>query len=133
MQISPQDLTLIALTAWRENRGGRPQPQAMQSVVNVIMNRAAKYGESPFHVCTQHAQFSSISMPGPESCLWPIEGDPQWQMALSLAEQAALTPPLADITGGATSYYAQTMVKPPYWAESMTQTVIIGGQVFFKS
>ena len=39
---------------------------------------------------------------------------------------------LEDITGGATSYYALSMTTPPYWAASMTPTVVIAGQKFFR-
>jgi N-acetylmuramoyl-L-alanine amidase len=131
--MTPQDITLIALTAWRENRGGG-QP-GMQSVVNVIVNRATKSGDLPFAVCTRHAQFSSISMPGPESYLWPIQTNQAdwqaWTIALSLAQEAA-DGTLPDITGGATSYYAASMTTPPSWAAQMTPTVTIEGQLFFK-
>lgn len=126
--MTAQDIILMAITAYRENRGAGQA--GLQSVLNVIQNRAAKHGESPYAVCTQHAQFSSISMPGPESYLWPVEADPQWHLALLLANEAA-SGTLEDITGGATSYYAQT-IAPPYWAESMQQTVTIGGQIFFR-
>jgi N-acetylmuramoyl-L-alanine amidase len=126
-----EDQVVAALTCWRENRGGRPQPDAMQSVMNVIQNRAAKTSDSSYTVCTQHAQFSSISMPGPEADLWPVEADSYWHIALSLAEQAAAGT-LDDITAGATNYYAVTMKTPPYWADEMVPTVTIAGQRFFK-
>ena len=38
---------------------------------------------------------------------------------------------LTDITLGATSYYAVS-IPPPYWAASMTPTVMIANQRFFK-
>ena len=85
--MTTQDEALIAITVYRENRGGGYQ--GMQSVANVIQNRSAKSGQSPYTVCTRHAQFSSISMPGPESYLWPAETDPQWQTALGIAAAAA--------------------------------------------
>ena len=144
-----QDQVIGALCIWRENRGGLPQPDAMQSVINVILNRAVKHNESVYLVCTTHAQFSSISMPGPESYLWPTETDPQWQTACSLAAEAAAGT-LADITGGATLYYAPhgltaaeiegTFTLPggteiPWvkgWDQAaVTYTCTIAGQVFF--
>ena len=127
-----QDEILIAITVYRENRGGGYQ--GMQSVANVIQNRATLHGASPYTVCTIHAQFSSSSMPGPESYLWPKETDPQWQTALSIAADAA-SGTLADITGGAVSYYApagMTGGKAPYWAASMQKTVEIANQIFFR-
>jgi spore germination cell wall hydrolase CwlJ-like protein len=130
--MTTQDEVLIAITVYRENRGGGYQ--GMQSVANVIQNRAAKARQSPYAVCTRHAQFSSISMPGPESYLWPAETDTQWQTALTVAATAS-DGTLADITGGATSYYAPEGMpggQAPSWAASMTQTVTIANQLFFK-
>jgi N-acetylmuramoyl-L-alanine amidase len=127
--MTPQDIALFAITCWRENRGGGTP--GMQSVGNVIVNRMAQHGQDAYRVCTTHAQFSSISMPDPEDYLWPQETDLQWQEALSLAQQAAQGT-LEDITGRATSYYAASMPTAPYWAASMTQTVVIAGQIFFK-
>jgi hypothetical protein len=103
----------------------------MQAVVNVIQNRSAKTGDSPYTVCTRHAQFSSISVPGPEAALWPVKSDPQWLTSLSLALKANAGD-LPDITEGSLSYYALTLPEPPYWAATMQRTVTIGGQVFMK-
>lgn len=121
---------MVALTAWRENRGGlRP---GMQSVINVIMNRAAKSHETPYQVCVARLQFSSITdRADPQLTVWPLPNDPQWLTALSLSE-SALNGELADITNGATSYYALSMKVPPYWAASMTPTAEIAGQKFFR-
>lgn len=144
--MTPQDITLIALTAYRENRGGLPQPAAMQSVVNVILNRSKKFNHDPYTVCTTHDQFSSVSVPGPESCLWGADADPQWQLALSLAAQAAAGT-LADITNSSTDYYAPRGIKttasftlpngtvipfPMGWnPDAVTFQVEIANQVFF--
>ena len=102
----------------------------MQSVINTIQNRMVSRKEDAYTVCTQHAQYSSISAAGPESYLWPTKNDPQWQEALVLAQQAA-DGTLEDITEGSTSYYAATMNPPPYWAADMRETVTIQGQIFF--
>lgn len=142
--MTPQDIILTALTAWRENR--QAGQSGLQSIINVICNRAAKTKDSPYAVCTQHAQFSSISMNGPEAYLWPAESDPQWAMALSLASQAAQGA-LPDLTGGSTLYYApyslqnassiifpdgKTMPFPRDWSESAVEyRAAIGGQLFF--
>jgi len=137
-----QDQVITALTAWRENRQyGKP---GLQSVINVIVNRAARV--SPYAVCTQHAQFSSISMPGPESYLWPGDQDPQWLEALSLASQAAAGT-LVDLTNGSTLYYAPhgissnvtyklpsgiTVSFPQHWnPDVITYQAEIGEQLFF--
>jgi hypothetical protein len=118
----------------------------MQAVMNVIINRAAKTGDSLYTVCTTHAQFSSISEPGPEAYLWPVAADPQWVMALSLASQAAAGT-LADLTNGSTLYYAPYSIHttatftlpngtvvpfPEGWnASVVTYEASIGGQLFF--
>lgn len=97
-----QDQVIGALCAWRENRGGGTQ--GMQSVLNVLMNRAAKRGTDAWTECTRHMQFSSITAPGdPELALWPSDSDPQWGTALGLAEAAA-NGSLVDLTGGADLY-----------------------------
>lgn len=143
-----QDQVILALTIWRENRGGQPQPQAMQSVANVIMNRSVAHNSDAFSVCTKKLQFSSISAPGdPELTLWPTDSDPQWAIALKIAEQAAAGT-LTDITGGAMDYYAPQGQKwaarftlpdgtvipfPDHWNQSaVAYTVTIGKQVFFR-
>src|ERR1035438_8328323 len=105
-----QDQILAAITMWRESRGGGMP--GMQSVGNVIQNRATKSGQDVYTVCTKHAQFSSISMSNPEAYLWPIAADPQWQKALTLAQQMAAGT-LQDITEGSTSYYAASMSPSP--------------------
>jgi len=125
-----QDQFLLALTCWRENRGGGLT--GMQSVANVILNRAAARKTSPYVECVRPWQFSSITAKGdPELTLWPATTDPQFAIALELASDAAVGT-LADITGYATSYYALSMTTPPAWAAQMTKTVEIEGQVFFK-
>ena len=124
------DQFMLALTAWRENRGG--MRIGMQSVMNVVMNRAAKSHETPYQVCVARLQFSSITASGdPQLTLWPLPNDPQWLTALALAE-SAVNGELADITNGATSYYALSIKTPPYWAASMTPTAEIAGQKFFR-
>ncbi len=124
------DRFMIALTAWRENRGG--QTPGMQSVVNVICNRAAKRNSSPYAECVRPWQFSSITAThDPQLTNWPSVTDAQYIAALELVEQQAAGT-LADLTNGATSYYAASLIPAPAWAKTMTQTVRISGQIFFK-
>lgn len=125
-----QDQVIGALTAWRENRGGGVV--GMQSVINVLVNRATHRGTDVYSEAVRRLQFSSMTAPGdPNLILYPVDNDPQWVQALALTALASRGS-LEDITGGATSYYALSMPVPPYWAASMTQTVTIEGQVFFK-
>ena len=124
------DQVVLALTCWRENRGGGLA--GMQSVANVIMNRAAQRTETPYEVCVAKWQFSSMTAENdPQLGLYPGIAEPAWIQALEIAATAARGE-LADITGGATSYYALSMATPPYWAAKMTPTVEIAGQAFFK-
>jgi N-acetylmuramoyl-L-alanine amidase len=119
-----------ALTAWRENRSGGED--GMQSVLNVLVNRATTRGTSIYSEAVRPWQFSSMTAHGdPQLMLWPSSGDPSWIVAQSLAEEA-VEGILEDITGGATSYYAASMDEPPAWAAEMTKTVTIAGQLFFR-
>ncbi|MFZ3343377.1 MAG: cell wall hydrolase [Terriglobales bacterium] len=127
--MSAADEALMAITAWRENRSGGTA--GMQSVINVIQNRATDRGTTPYVEAVRPMQFSSITAHGdPELGLWPSFDDPQWVLAQQLARTAAMGN-LPDITGGATSYYALS-IPAPYWVASMTKTVEIAGQIFFR-
>ena len=104
----------------------------MQSVINVLVNRATHRGTDVYSEAVRRLQFSSMTAAGdPNLILYPVDNDPQWVQALALTSLASKGS-LEDITGGATSYYALSMPEPPYWAASMTRTVTIEGQVFFK-
>ncbi len=109
------DRVVLALTAYRENRGGGQN--GMQSVMNVIINRSKARGTSPYEECVRPLQFSSITEGGDSQLVvWPALGDPQFESALSLASLASLGC-LADITEGATLYYAPRGIpadSPPY-------------------
>ena len=109
----------------------------MQSVINVLQNRAKARNTSLYAEAIRPVQFTSISPPlgltagQSEAATWPAEGDPLYAVAEQMVIQA-LAGELPDITGGAVNYYALSMKTPPNWAASMTQTVIIEGQAFFK-
>jgi N-acetylmuramoyl-L-alanine amidase len=124
------DIVLGALTAWRENRGGGVP--GMQSVINVLCNRAKEHSTSIYSEATRPWQFSSMTAPGdPQLRLWPALSDERFTEALDLMMQASKGT-LADITGGATFYYALSMTEPPKWAATMKPTVTIANQKFFK-
>jgi spore germination cell wall hydrolase CwlJ-like protein len=142
-----QDQVMLALTIWRENRGGGLS--GMQSVANVIVNRAARHKTDVYTECARPLQFSSITAKGDaELTLWPSETDPQWQAALSIAAQASAGA-LEDITGGADLYYApagqpwtkhftlpngSTVLFPDKWDMNAVQySCTIAHQVFFRS
>lgn len=142
-----QDVVVLALTAWRENRGGGGV--GMRSVMNVILNRMAQRKTSAWVECLRPWQFSSMTAHGdPELGLWPADEDAEWILALDLAETAARGQ-LYDATGGATLYYAphgigemgKTITLPdgtvlPFpasWNEAAVKyTATIADQVFFR-
>ena len=109
----------------------------MQSVINVLQNRAQKRNTSLYAEAVRPVQFSSIAPPPSltaaqsEAAVWPVEGDSLYAVAEQMVSQA-LAGELPDITGAATNYYALSMKTPPAWAASMTPTVTIQGQAFFK-
>jgi hypothetical protein len=142
-----QDEILLALTVWRENRGGGVT--GMQSVANVILNRVARRNTDAYAECIRPLQFSSVTAKGdPELTVWPGDADPQWQAALVIAAQAASNV-LPDITGGADLYYAPKSIRtsktftlpngssvpfPADWnANEVVYACTIQGQVFFRS
>ena len=125
-----QDQVIGALCAWRENRGGGIA--GMQSVINVLVNRATHRGTDVYSEAIRRLQFSSMTAAGdPNLILFPTDNDPQWINALALTSQASRGA-LDDITEGSTSYYAASMLAAPYWVSSMKYTVTIEGQIFFK-
>lgn len=77
----------------------------MQSIFNVLMNRAAERGTDVYTEAVRKLQFSSMTSPGdPNLVLYPSAMDSQWAEALTIASQAAAGQ-LEDITGGANLYY----------------------------
>lgn len=105
--MTSDDLFLLKLTAWRENRSSS---FAMQSVINAIMNRAAKHSETVYDVCTDRLQFSSVTALGDsQTVAWAKRKTPAdwqaWQTAEQLVESAE-SGTLEDLTHGATMYYA---------------------------
>ena len=129
----PQDIAILALTCWRENRSGGYE--GMQSVANVVMNRVAARGSNIYTDCTRRLQFSSITYLSPVAIEWPLDNDQEWAFALNIATLADGMQ-LPDVTNGATSYYAPASMLPPgsvpSWVKEMTMTVEIEGQIFFK-
>ncbi|HEV2133783.1 MAG TPA: cell wall hydrolase [Terracidiphilus sp.] len=141
-----EDQTVLALCMWRENRGHGVE--GMQSVANVIVNRAARWKSTVYWECVRPLQFSSMTAKNdPELSLWPRETDAEWAQALELAAQAAAGT-LEDITDGALYYYAPRSIKttkaiewldgttvpfPESWdAQVVKPLCAIGGQLFFR-
>lgn len=102
----------------------------MQSVINVLINRATRHETSVYTEATRAWQFSSMTATGdPNLKLFPIELDPQWLEALDLMSRADS---LEDLTDNATFYYAASMETAPKWAADMLFTKEIAGQFFYR-
>jgi len=141
---------LLAEVAWKENRHG--QILGMQSVMNVVLNRAKKPGNTIKRVILAPKQFTSMSVESdPEYGLDPTQAKGEdavaWQEALALAGQAAAGT-LNDLTSGATLYFdpkgivthrtitlptGETIPFPQTWNEAAVKyTATIQNQVFFR-
>lgn len=144
-----QDQAVAALCIWRENRGGGIP--GMQSVLNVIVNRAAKTGQSVSAVVLDPEQFSSMTTAGNQELGTGPNAlhIPDWiayLQAVTLASQAA-SGTLVDLTHGSTLYYAPegiqttatitlptgtTVPFPEGWNASVVKyQATIGSQLFF--
>ena len=83
-----------AICSWRENRGGGRV--GMQSVVNVLQNRARARNTSLYAEAVRPVQFTSISPPAnltaaqSEAAVWPVEGDELYATAEMLVTQALI-------------------------------------------
>lgn len=136
---------ILALTLWRENRGGLRV--GMQSVANVLENRVRRNNTSFYTECVKPWQFTSITDPAdPEYDLLPGDTEYAWGLALSVADQC-VNGQLPDITGGSTVYYNPNaitstvtisiptvgVVKFPHtWnADVLTFKGLISKQLFF--
>lgn len=124
------DRISLALCAWKENRHGGQS--GMQSVMNVVLNRAKKQQRSVYAIVYAPLQFSSMTYKNdPQLLIQPVEElDDTWILAQTLAREADNNN-LEDLTDGALFYYALTIPEPT-WAKQMTETVIIANQRFMK-
>lgn len=127
---SHADYAILALCLWREDRsGGR---EGMIGVGCCVRNRVARAKSSFYEECVKPWQFSSLTAKGdPQLTVFPAASDPLWSLASAIAE-TIIDGTQADVTGGATNYYAASMTTAPSWAAKMTHTVDIGGHRFYK-
>ena len=133
----PEDPTsVLACTLWMECRSGGQK--GMQSVANVVCNRASKpgwWGTDIRSVCLAPEQFSSwnegsTQVPLVQEAM--TNGDPDWPVAFGIAVDAVMGN-LPDITDGSTMYY-DTSIAPPYWTKPPAVfTVEISGQKFYRA
>jgi spore germination cell wall hydrolase CwlJ-like protein len=144
---SHADYALLALCLWKEDRSGGNT--GMTAVACVVRNRATRNHTTYYEELTEPEQFSSLTAKGdPELTVFPKPNDIWWQAAQLIAGNV-VDGNVADITGGATMYYAprglgpttktftppggQLVPFPEDWnATVLTYTVTIGGQLFFR-
>jgi len=126
---SPQDLDLVARTAWAEARS--EGPQGIQAVANVIFNRARQTGKTPGEIVRERGQFEP----------W-MNADTRRRMEALTPEQLApvmqaIQPALEgqDVTNGADHFYsprAQSALgrRPPSWDNG--RGIDLGNHRFFS-
>ena len=84
------DLTILALTVWREARG--ENYQARLGVAMSVLNRVERpkwWGKNVWDVCTKKWQYSSLTAPGdPQLVLWPTGTDKSWLECVEITREA---------------------------------------------
>lgn len=130
----PGAIDTLARTAWAEARGDGQD--GMTAVMNVICTRANNprwWGNNIANVCLKPWQFScwNANDPNRAKLMAVTDSDPQFALALNLAE-LAVECVLPDITKGADSYYAMSMLEPPAWATPDKFTAQVGSQRFYR-
>lgn len=133
MQLIKTDANILALTMIGEARG--EGDTGMIAVGNTVMNRVALkkwFGLTPAEVCLKPYQYSCWNLNDPNRVY--LNGltvtDPVIQHISPLA-QDLINGSIADLTGGATHYYARGTPMPP-WAEGIVPCITIGNHFFFK-
>lgn len=127
------DQFMSALCLWREARG--EGTNGMTAIMCVLRNRVARHNSSYYAEVIKKWQFSSITAIGdPQLGLYPQSTDPQWQLATNLVGMIGPEDSrVADVTGGATLYYDDSIAFPASWNRAVVQsTVKIGRLNFFK-
>ena len=126
--------TLLAMCLWGEARGSGAL--GIAAVACVILNRMKLKGTGVREVILARKQFSSFNQEDPnhDKLAYPLKygSTEAWERCASIAA-LALNGILSDPTGGASHYYADSMPKPPYWADEKKgwkQTAKIGGHTF---
>lgn len=133
-----KDCDILARTLWGEARGEGLSGQI--AVAWTIRNRVfdgnarSWWGEGYVGVCLKPYQFSCWNKSDSNfPYLSGAKEIPSKQFAQAKrAADLVISGAEPDITGGATHYYASTMLKPPVWAEQAKQTLRLGNHIFFK-
>lgn len=109
---------LLAMCLWGEARG--ESLLGIAAVACTILNRMKKKGVGVAEVVLARKQFSSFNEDDPNrnKLAYPLANDhaAAWEKCYCIAH-LALNGALKDITDGSTHYYADSLPKPPYWAD----------------
>ena len=126
--------TLLAMCLWGEARG--ESLLGLAAVACVILNRMKKKGVGVHEIILARKQFSSFNLDDPNrgKLAFPLAHDTidAWEKCSNVAT-LALNGYINDPTGGATHYYADSLPKPPYWADAAKgwkQTAKVGKHTF---
>jgi spore germination cell wall hydrolase CwlJ-like protein len=133
-----QDVQDLALTAWKEARGGGEKEMA--AVATSILNRVNKpcwWGRDIHSVVWKKWQYSSMTAPNdPQLSLQPKDTDPSWIMAKQVAANIYSGNRVVEI-GNADSYYDISLDKPPnkppVWATPQNFVTQIGRLKFYET
>ncbi|MDG6399615.1 cell wall hydrolase [Pseudomonas quasicaspiana] len=142
MATTGTDHDTLARTLWGEARGEGLAGMiavgwAIRNRVEMDLHNDGKpdwWGEGYEGVCRAPYQFSCWNRNDPNypflSGRKPI---PVAQFALaSQAASAVIAGEHSDPTGGATHYYATTLLKAPAWASMARRTLKLGHHIFFR-
>ncbi|MET1070007.1 MAG: cell wall hydrolase [Pseudomonas prosekii] len=139
MAVTEKDRDILARTLWGEARGESLAGQI--AVAWTIRNRVndgktkSWWGEGYAGVCQAPYQFSCWNKNDPNfAYLSGAKTIPFRELAQArIAADQVIDGKVSDPTSGATHYYAIAMKKAPGWAAKATQTLKLGGHVFFKN
>jgi spore germination cell wall hydrolase CwlJ-like protein len=138
MTVTDKDHDILARTLWGEARGEGLAGQI--AVAWTIRNRVndgkdrSWWGEGYAGVCQKPYQFSCWNKNDPNfAYLSGAKTIPFRELVQAqIAADQVMAGKVPDPTGGATHYYATTMLSPPAWAAKAKQTLKLGHHVFFK-
>jgi len=125
---------VLARTLWGEARGeGRA---GLEAVASVVLNRARRgpgywWGSSIVEVCKRPYQFSCWNREDPNRArlLAVTQADAAFRACLEVARHA-VGGTLADATGGATHYHAESIL--PGWAKRKSPCARVGSHLFYN-
>lgn len=127
------NMTMLALTVWREARG--ENYLAKLAVAYSILTRVAEprwWGTDLLSVIGKPLQYSSMTHAGdPNLIQYPKSADPFWEDCVKAAV-VALSKTVPNPAPEADSYF-DTSIPPPVWAKEQDFIAAVGAFRFFKT